>query len=570
MSLLLRRRGLLGSIPAPLSFVEEVQAEPSLITHNRMQDHAGERLAGAGNLWDASGNGFYPTIRGSGLLHRQPGPGGSLPYAIEQASTGYVDLASFTAGSASTLEWVFYTPSVINSTNPYRVLVRASTSYAWFGPVSGDIADEVFTLYTSTANMTYWTGFSISAGWHHLVITKGATAGSQDLYLDGSFISRSVRGSGSSFPEAAAYSLGYDGSVRNTGWRWATFARYTDVLAADRIAAHAAALTVGTPAFDPHYRSLTTVNVKLGSPDYSLGGCTIAPNGDVLVGVRKGPNHDVGGDIDLFRSTDDGATWDGGTIIRDTAEDLRDVALATVGSNVICTFTKRTSGSDFTPWAMTSTDSGATWGSPVAVTNGFAGWSFVSARIIELPNGDLLCPMYGVDASTEYARLSRSTDGGATWSAYATIVAEGMSGRAWQEPTITRDPTSGLIFCALRSDTGTPGIYLASSSDDGATWSAPTRLFDGSGRPSIFWTADDLLVVMYRHTSAASGVAAVRFSPDSGASWSPAITLGSSSVFTYGDFLDLSPSVLGLSWSVEVASGTAHTYWSTLTYDTVQ
>jgi hypothetical protein len=326
--------------------------------------------------------------------------------------------------------------------------------------------------------------------------------------------------------------------------------------------------TPPSSASSASYLQSTDVLVKAGSPYYAFGG--VAKTGSTLVAVvRKGTDHDVDGNIVKFTSTDGGFTWGTESTVRDNTKDIRDPEIVTLsGGDMLLTFTERTntSGStDFVPYVSRSTDAGATWGTAVAITSGFSGWSFISAKILELANGDLLAPLYGNDGSGDYCRVSKSTNGGSSWSNLATVVAAGASSRAWNEPNLTRDGST--IYCAIRSDTSTAGIYLATSSDSGATWSAPTRQFDGSGRPAIFHTQNDDLALVYRHTDPSTGRTGVRFSFDNATSWSSPVLLNSTAVHTYGSWVDLAGNAMGVLWCVEQSSTRSDVLFDTFTYD---
>jgi hypothetical protein len=114
-------------------------------------------------------------------------------------------------------------------------------------------------------------------------------------------------------------------------------------------------------------------------------------------------------------------------------------------------------------------------------------------RIIEMPNGDLLCTFYGWlkgDNSPSTYRptmkksrvmLARSSDKGLHWKLVSTVAADGTIGtEGFGEPVICRvskGPHPGRLICLMR--TGRE-LRESISDDDGATWSAPTpRIFAG-------------------------------------------------------------------------------------------
>jgi len=93
--------------------------------------------------------------------------------------------------------------------------------------------------------------------------------------------------------------------------------------------------------------------------------------------------------------------------------------------------------------------------------------------------------------------VARSTDGGETWSAPATVATErsrGVRGLRTGDglPAAAIDPHTGKLYVVWTDDRFTPGtdqVLLASSGDGGATWSAPRRVSDGPDDAPAFTPA---------------------------------------------------------------------------------
>ena len=114
-------------------------------------------------------------------------------------------------------------------------------------------------------------------------------------------------------------------------------------------------------------------------------------------------------------------------------------------------------------------------------------------RILELPNGDLLCTMYGhqhgdnspADYMTTMMKsrvmLFRSKNKGRHWDYVSTIAADGTVGtEGFNESVIariSRGKHAGRLICFMRTGYA---LYEAKSDDDGKTWTkAQPRQFAG-------------------------------------------------------------------------------------------
>lgn len=197
------------------------------------------------------------------------------------------------------------------------------------------------------------------------------------------------------------------------------------------------------------------------------------------------------GAIALTRSGDGGRTWSEPTVIVDTELDDRDPSIVELcdGTLVLNWFRTDWSTSPPTPgrvWTARSSDGGRTWSEPVRARSrtygegwpstegdGRAPMLATSAKILELPDGSLLLPVYGSTADDPEPSISllRSTDGGRSWPPeLERPVAAHSVGNAFYEPAIART-VDGTLHVAIRSnDVG----FRTSSADGGETWRQPT------------------------------------------------------------------------------------------------
>jgi len=201
-----------------------------------------------------------------------------------------------------------------------------------------------------------------------------------------------------------------------------------------------------------------------------------------------------------------------------------------------------------TPMISFTTDAGATWSAPRAMTN--ANIYAQGNQIVVLPDGTLLDTQAilfkgaGVqpNSNATYMAVMRSTDGGRHWSAPAKIaplgtVPESADGQPLRVgdylPDIAVDAASGNVYMTWADGLGTKTnkIVLTRSTDGGQHWSAPVVVSHDDDAQSfndaVTVGNDGELAVLYyddaRNDDAVPGIPTdvyLRHSPDGGKTWS--------------------------------------------------
>ena len=246
------------------------------------------------------------------------------------------------------------------------------------------------------------------------------------------------------------------------------------------------------------------------------------PSGRLVLAWRQGSDHVTSRDgyIRTSYSDDDGRNWStpitavpnpgGGIDIRDA-----DVAASADGSRVWLTYFKGTNALAAAGcFLRTSTDGGQTWGTESRIDN--APYAALTGPIVELDDGTLLQPWYGRTGSEtrDSSFVARSTNDGAAWTQIR--VANGQSAaRDYQEPWLT---LCGSTLVMLFRWNNAESIGISRSTDGGLTWTAPAVTFTpGTGRPAAVYLSTGVLVCIYRRLS--DGAAIYRSSLDLGATW---------------------------------------------------
>ena len=253
-------------------------------------------------------------------------------------------------------------------------------------------------------------------------------------------------------------------------------------------------------------------------------------NKDLVVAFREAPQRKpYSTHIDsesrnvLIRSKDNGETWEEKIIVLESKnpdECFQDPSIAQLKDGTLLVNSFRwhvVKKEPFNHWVVgtfisRSLDNGYTWEGPVKVEVPNFESAGTSDSILELPNGELLIPLYGQSV----AFVLKSVDKGKTWRNLRIIASDPFGNFSFDEPAIC-SLASGKILCMIREDKR-GYLYQSESLDNGKTWSQAKRT-DMWGYPShLLSLRDGRILCSYGYRRPPYGVRAC-LSYDNGRTW---------------------------------------------------
>lgn len=290
---------------------------------------------------------------------------------------------------------------------------------------------------------------------------------------------------------------------------------------------------------------------------------TIAKVGSNLLTVyRKAPNHYTAGIISGRISTDNGSSWGNEfTVLSESSWNLSATSLKLLANGNVMLIFSRDNGltpignSDVRSVMLNS--SGTVISSPV-ILGGFSSNYSAFGQMIQLTNGNILVPVYGIDSGAVKVKVIQSVNNGVSWAVLATLASSATTDFA-----LSIDETSllllpnGNIVASLRNEV-TDKIAFSKSTDNGVTWSAVTDKFDGESAASLGYTPDNKIIVSYRVKTTSE--TAFRYSSDEGDSFSSEITLAKENPqsfnYLYSGFVNVG-NQMGYVYSLETSDDNA-------------
>ena len=183
-------------------------------------------------------------------------------------------------------------------------------------------------------------------------------------------------------------------------------------------------------------------------------------------------NRDGNSEIYYKRSSDGGSSWGADTRLTNNSSLSEDPSVSVSGQVIHIVFYDNRDG-NYEIYYKRSTDGGSSWGTDVRLTNN----SLISGRPTVAISGQLAHVIWHDNRDGNYEiYFKRSIDGGSTWEADT---------RLTNNPSLSEYPSvsiSGQVVHAVWHDTrdGNPEIYYKRSIDGGSSWSADTRLTNGT------------------------------------------------------------------------------------------
>lgn len=172
--------------------------------------------------------------------------------------------------------------------------------------------------------------------------------------------------------------------------------------------------------------------------------------------------------VQSSRSLDGGVNWSAPVDLSQAGQEAYEPFIdADAAGNTVVVW-RRSDGSDYIAQATASSDGGATWSTPANLSA--PGYSAESPRLSANADGQIVVVWYRNVDGNYRVQTSSSVDGGVTWS---TAVNLSASGRDGAEPQVDVDPAGNAIVVWRRNDGSFNRIQASRSTDGGASWSAP-------------------------------------------------------------------------------------------------
>ncbi len=270
-------------------------------------------------------------------------------------------------------------------------------------------------------------------------------------------------------------------------------------------------------------------------------------DGRLITAYTVADGNGINGKMVYRTSSDNGFTWSSASdlVIPATGNnvDVERIKVLTDGSILIDYVDQHNDGSNNTTKIIKGTvanDLSISWAAPTTITSGSITHPAPYGPILQLQNGNLLL---GLEDTSGTDTVVTSSDNGATWGNEHTVLTKGGGINAGYISFVQK--LDSTIIGIFRNDPTTgvtnPGYWTISSTDNGATWSTPTLLFQNNNPNEaslIITPAGALFFVGRGQIDGVGAYALYSYSTDGGTTWSALTRYYSFGTRQYGDILE--------------------------------
>ena len=262
-------------------------------------------------------------------------------------------------------------------------------------------------------------------------------------------------------------------------------------------------------------------DVSVSGQDSSTPQITAAPDNTLTaIWHRFNGSNKV---VQASTSTDHGITWTPPVNLSLAGRDAGFAQLTAASDNTLTAIWQRDNGSSYIIQTSTSTNHGATWTAPVDLSA--VGQDASGAQITVAPDNTLTAVWRRFNGSNNIIQTSTSTNHGATWTAPVDLSAVGRDAVLAQ---ITAAPDNTLTAVWQRSDGSNFIIQTSTSTNHGATWTAPVNL-STAGQPAVLSqitaAPDNTLTAIWQRSVGSGYIIQTSTSTDHGATWTTPVSL---------------------------------------------